>query len=164
MSEFLPEKLRETGAAPLRMAGRLAIRFIPFESALRLNRYNLHVRQLARELGNIDTHHAEHHVLRRFVADLPRQLLRPFKEEGQVLVLDTLPMQGNVRHDSVERITRQLTTLRSSRNPNLGVDDRELVDLAYHASTFRIKGRTDDIYERCKCYSALRSPKTCSSQ
>ena len=103
--ESLPEKARALGAVPLRWLGRQAVEHLSMGFLVRNNRYDQHLRELRRALSRIDTHHSEHHILRRFISDLPRTFMQPWTEQGQVEHIDTLPVQAGVRHDDIELLT-----------------------------------------------------------
>lgn len=106
--ESLPEKARAIGAVPLRWMGRQAVERLSMGFLVRNNRYDQHLRELRRALSRIETHHAEHHLLRRFISELPRTFTQPWTEQGQVEAIDTLEVRAGVRHDNIRLLTRCL--------------------------------------------------------
>jgi hypothetical protein len=61
--------------------------------------------ELRRVLGTINTHHSEHHLLRRFISDLPRSLTRPSVENNAVRTLDNFRHVPNRHTDDLGLIT-----------------------------------------------------------
>jgi hypothetical protein len=145
MNESFSEKARAVGVVPLRSFGRLALRHLP-ERSLSLNRHDLHLFQLWHALKDMRPHHSRHNLINRFAAELSSKMLSSWEEAEQVVVLGTLQMQGNVRHDSVELLTKNLTLLRSEINAEQGLNEQEIVRMAHSVQFAAV--RTDDLYRR----------------
>jgi hypothetical protein len=105
MNESLPEKTRIILAAPFRWAAGLAMEQMNINPS---GRYESHRVQLRRHLKTIPTHHSEHHLLRRFISDIPRSLARPSVEHNRVRELDTFTLQANGHRDNIQLITAAL--------------------------------------------------------
>jgi hypothetical protein len=105
MDESFPEKTRTMIAARFRWGAGLAMERLHINPS---GRYERHRAELRRHLKTIPTRYSEHHLLQRFISDIPTSLARPSVEKNEVRALDTLTLKPNDHGDNVQLITLAL--------------------------------------------------------